>query len=103
MKEYEVLKESINPCGGEQYAIKEFMEIETADPAAFVDGNTRFPIMDQGKNSDGDLVIIPQKVFHRTGGRGGLRFLVHFTDTFLEKYFFISGSSLFITLITPGF
>ena len=57
MKEYEVLKESINPCGGEQYAIKEFMEIETADPAAFVDGNTRFPIMDQGKNSDGDLVI----------------------------------------------
>ena len=57
MKEYEVLKESINPCGGEQYAIKEFMEIETADPAAFVDGNTRFPIMEQGKNSSGDLVI----------------------------------------------
>ena len=57
MKEYEVLKESINPCGGEQYAIREFMEIETADPAAFVDGNTRFPIMYQGKNRDGDLVI----------------------------------------------
>jgi len=57
MIEYEVLKETINPCGGEQYAIKEFMEIETADPAAFVDGNTRFPIMDQGKNSAGDLVI----------------------------------------------
>ena len=57
MKEYEVLKESINPCGGEQYAIKEFMEIETDDPAAFVASNTRFPIMDQGENSDGDLLI----------------------------------------------
>lgn len=57
MKEYEVLKETINPCGGEQYAIREFMEIETDDPAAFVDGNTRFPIMDQGENSSGDLVI----------------------------------------------
>ena len=57
MKEYEVLKETINPCGGEQYAIREFMEIETDDPAAIVDGNTRFPIMDQGENSSGDLVI----------------------------------------------
>ena len=57
MKEYEVLKEMINPCGGEQYAIKEFLEVETADPAAFVTGNTRFPIMDQGPNSDGDLLI----------------------------------------------
>ena len=57
MKEYEVLKESINPCGGEQYAAKEFMEIETDDPVAFVVSNTRFPIMDQGENSAGDLLI----------------------------------------------
>lgn len=57
MKEYEVLKVSINPCGGEEHAIKEFLEVETDDPLAFVDSNTRFPLMEQGQNSDGDLVI----------------------------------------------
>lgn len=36
---------------------------------------------------EGDLVVIPKKVFHRTAGEGGLRFLVHFSDTFLHKYF----------------
>lgn len=35
----------------------------------------------------GDLVLIPRKVLHRTAGEGGLRFLVHFTDAFLQKYF----------------
>ncbi|MBE6970176.1 MAG: hypothetical protein E7442_08705 [Ruminococcaceae bacterium] len=57
MKEYEVLKESINPCGGEEHAIKEFLEIETDDPVGFVTGNTRFPLMEQGNNRAGDLVI----------------------------------------------
>lgn len=37
--------------------------------------------------SEGDLVLIPRKVFHRTAGEGGLRFLVHFTDAFLQKFF----------------
>jgi len=36
---------------------------------------------------EGDLVFIPREVFHRTDGDGGLRFLVHFTDGFLRKYF----------------
>lgn len=36
---------------------------------------------------EGDLVLIPKKVFHRTAGEGGLRFLVHFSDAFLHKYF----------------
>ena len=36
---------------------------------------------------EGDLVLIPKKVMHRTSGTGGLRFLLHFTDAFLEKYF----------------
>ena len=37
--------------------------------------------------TEGDIVLIPKKVMHRTGGAGGLRFLIHFTDAFLEKHF----------------
>ena len=37
--------------------------------------------------SAGDLVLIPPQVMHRTEGEGGLRFLVHFTDTFLQRFF----------------
>ena len=36
---------------------------------------------------EGDLVIIPKEIFHRTDGDGGLRYLVHFSEAFLEKYF----------------
>lgn len=36
---------------------------------------------------EGDLVFIPRTVFHRTAGEGGLRFLVHFSERFLETYF----------------
>ena len=35
---------------------------------------------------EGDLVLIPKNVFHRTAGEGGLRFLVHFSESFLEKW-----------------
>ena len=36
MKEYELVIESYNPCGGTAYAQKKFMEIETDDPVAYV-------------------------------------------------------------------
>ncbi len=36
---------------------------------------------------EGDLVLIPREVFHRTAGDGGLRFLVHFSEAFMAKYF----------------
>ncbi len=53
-----------------------------------VKGNREYFIEDRFfAVNEGDLVIIPQKVFHRTAGKGGLRFLIHFTDTFLEKFF----------------
>lgn len=35
---------------------------------------------------EADLVLIPKNVFHRTAGEGGLRFLVHFSEAFLEKW-----------------
>ena len=57
MHEYEVLIETINPCGGEAHANKEFKEIETESPEAYVAQNGRFPVIDAGKNTSGDTVI----------------------------------------------
>lgn len=36
---------------------------------------------------EGDFVLIPRNVFHRTDGNGGLRYLVHFSERFLQKFF----------------
>ena len=57
MNEYEVLIETINPCGGEAHADREFKEIEAESPEAYVAKNKRFPIIDSGKNAAGDTVI----------------------------------------------
>ena len=66
MAEYEVLMETVTPCGGEKYAKKEFFNVETDDPAAYVRANAHYPIIDIAELSDGDLRII-------TGnGRGNL-------------------------------
>ena len=57
MKEYEVLIETVNPCGGERHADKEFLEIEAESPEAYVAANARSPVIDSGKNAAGDVVI----------------------------------------------
>lgn len=57
MEEYELLIEAVNPCGGSAHATRTILEIETDDPEGYVRENAVFPIMDIGKNSDGDLVI----------------------------------------------
>ena len=57
MKEYELLIETLNPCGGERHAGKEFLEIEAESPEAYVQANAVFPITDSGKNASGDKVI----------------------------------------------
>ena len=57
MNEYEVLVESINPCGGSKYANKEFLEVETESPEMWVKENGRFPIIDIVEKDDGDTVI----------------------------------------------
>ena len=57
MKEYELLIETLNPCGGERHAGKEFLEIEAESPEAYVQANAVFPITDSGKNASGDMVI----------------------------------------------
>lgn len=58
MTEYEVLVENINPCGGAKHCIKEFMDVETDDPVAWVKENGRFPIRDTVTTPDDDLKII---------------------------------------------
>ncbi len=39
------------------------------------------------KLGDGDLVIIPQNLLHRTEGKGASRFLIHFSLDYLKQYF----------------
>lgn len=57
MKQYELVTESMNPCGGEEYAIREFADIETESPEAYVAAHGRMPVLNIGKNSAGDVVI----------------------------------------------
>ena len=57
MAEYEILIETINPCGGERHAAKEFLETEAESPEAYVAENGRFPVIDSGRNASGDTVI----------------------------------------------
>ncbi len=57
MNEYEVLIETINPCGGEAHANKEFKEIEATSPEAYVAQNGRFPVISMAHNASGDVVI----------------------------------------------
>ena len=58
MTEYEIIVETINPCGGEQYAEREILEAEIESPEAYVAANARFPVLDTTKNAAGDTVII---------------------------------------------
>ena len=34
------------------------------------------------KLGEGDMVLVPRTVLHRTAGKGGTRFLLHFSDRF---------------------
>ncbi len=58
MKEYEILIETINPCGGEGHASKEIVEVECESPEVYVKANAPFPVMDRAETPDGDTLII---------------------------------------------
>ena len=57
MNEYELLIETINPCGGEAHSKEEFLEIRADSPEAYVAQHGHYPILDSGKNAEGDTVI----------------------------------------------
>ena len=39
------------------------------------------------KIGEGDLVLIPHHLLHRTAGKGATRFLLYFSETFLQRFF----------------
>ena len=57
MKDYEVMVEDINPCGGPDRPRKEFIDVRCDDPVAWVRAHCRYPITEANDTSDGDLVI----------------------------------------------
>ena len=58
MKEYEILIETINPCGGERHAKKEIIEAECESPKAYVQENAPYPVMDHVRTQTGEKLII---------------------------------------------
>lgn len=58
MKEYEILVETVNPCGGDHRAKKIITEAECESPEAYVQANAPYPVMDSVKTATGDTLII---------------------------------------------
>ena len=56
MHEYELCIESINPCGGSEYARREILEVEAESPEAYVKANAPLPIIDITE-ADGSTII----------------------------------------------
>ena len=66
MKEYEVLIERINPCGGEKHSPKELIDVTAESPEAYIEENAQYPIVDSIVNAAGD------KVFVTADGKGNM-------------------------------
>lgn len=58
MNEYEILIETINPCGGEAHAKREIIEAEAESPEAYVKSKAPYPVIDRVLTLDGDTLII---------------------------------------------
>ena len=56
MPEYEIIIESMTPCGGSKYANRTIIEAEAESPEAYVEQHKRFPIRDITRTHTG-LVI----------------------------------------------
>ena len=56
MKEYEIIIEMINPCGGTKHAQNEIIEAEAESPEAYVKEHGIFPVMDVSKILPGMLL-----------------------------------------------
>ena len=53
MKEYEIIYEEVNPCGGEAHSKKEILEAEAESPVAYAREHSPWPIIDVIENVDG--------------------------------------------------
>ena len=56
MKEYELCIETMNPCGGSEYAQRDFKDVETDNPEAWVKANAPLPILDISE-AGGSIII----------------------------------------------
>ena len=55
---YEIISEAVNPCGGEEYAVREIFEADAESPEAYVAAHGRYPITDTFTDETGDRVIV---------------------------------------------
>ncbi len=56
MKEYELCIETMNPCGGKEYAQRQFLDVETDDPVAYVKANAPLPVLEVSEVG-GDIIV----------------------------------------------
>ena len=56
MAEYEIILESMTPCGGSKYAVRTIMEAEAESPEAYVEQHKRFPIRDVSTTDSGVVI-----------------------------------------------
>ena len=56
MKDYEIIVESMTPCGGSKHAIRTIIEAEAESPEAYVEQNKRFPIRDITRTDTGVVI-----------------------------------------------
>ena len=56
MAEYEIILESMTPCGGLKYAVRTIMEAEAESPEAYVEQHKRFPIRDVSTTDSGVVI-----------------------------------------------
>ncbi len=57
MNEYEVVVETINPCGGAAHSKREIIEISADSPEEYVRREGRFPILETVQTPDGTCIV----------------------------------------------
>ncbi|MCQ2553268.1 MAG: hypothetical protein MJ150_03085 [Clostridia bacterium] len=57
MKQFEMIMESMTPCGGSEHAVRGIWEVRAESPVADVEANKGCPIMDITEKENGDVVI----------------------------------------------
>ena len=58
MHEYEILIETINPCGGASHAKREILEAEAESPNTYVRAHAPYPVMESRQMPNGDMQIV---------------------------------------------
>lgn len=57
MKEYELIIESYNPCGGREHGKKDLLEVETGDPVAYVKSHAQVTEVEVVSEDENEILI----------------------------------------------